>query len=181
MLKAQLLPFRIALNAITEHATCTVVSRLYFPSKKRSLTLLTLSHSDRSGRLSRLSSSASVPQLGRSSRSRGSAGSASRSSSVRRQSCLRLAYLATFQSLTPLRTLLTAAVFIVVIACGVSDRPPAAPPGPFDKKLRAFNNPSFTDAMVAVVNILFAYCGTPGFFSVIAEMKVCRSRPVSCG
>lgn len=63
-------------------------------------------------------------------------------------------------------------ILIVVIACGVSDRPPAAPAGPFDKQLKAFNNPSFVDGMVAVVNVLFAYCGTPGFFSVIAEMKV---------
>jgi hypothetical protein len=57
------------------------------------------------------------------------------------------------------------AIFIVVIAVGVSDRPPAAPPGPFDKKLKAFNNPNFAQAMGAVVNVIFAYCGTPGFFS----------------
>lgn len=70
-------------------------------------------------------------------------------------------------------------ILIVVIACGVSDRPPAAPAGPFDKQLKAFNNPSFVDGMVAVVNVLFAYCGTPGFFSVIAEMKVRASLLVS--
>lgn len=91
------------------------------------------------------------------------------------------------------------AIMIVVIAVGISDRPPAAPAGPFDKQLRAFNSPKFSDAMVAVVNVyvdpdikiwrasvpadrrsspghsLFAYSGTPGFFSVIAEMKVSAS------
>jgi len=49
-------------------------------------------------------------------------------------------------------------ILIVVIACGVSDRPPAAPPGPFDKQLKAFNNPSFTDGMVAVVNVCVYPC-----------------------
>ncbi|KAL7411377.1 transmembrane amino acid transporter protein-domain-containing protein [Mrakia frigida] len=63
------------------------------------------------------------------------------------------------------------AIFIVTIACGISDRPPQAPAGPFDKELKAFNNPNFGDAMVAVVNILFAYGGSPGYFSIIAEMK----------
>ena len=97
------------------------------------------------------------------------------------------------------------AIFLVTIACGVSDRPPQAPAGVFDKELRAFNSPTFGNAMVAVVNILFvslqslldlpflllleavadlaffsfpfrrassqAYGGSPGYFSIIAEMK----------
>jgi hypothetical protein len=46
-----------------------------------------------------------------------------------------------------------AAVLIVTISVGVSDRPPTAPPGPFDKQLRAFNNPTFAEAFLAVVNI----------------------------
>jgi magnesium-transporting ATPase (P-type) len=45
------------------------------------------------------------------------------------------------------------AIMIVVIAVGIADRPPAAPEGPYDKQLKAFNNPKFSDAMVAVVNV----------------------------
>lgn len=63
------------------------------------------------------------------------------------------------------------AIMIVLIAVGVVDRPAAAPPGDFDLQLRAFGNPTFADGMVAVVNILFAWAGSPGYFSVIAEMR----------
>lgn len=65
------------------------------------------------------------------------------------------------------------AILLVTIACAVASRPPQGPayPAPFDKELKAFNNPTFAQAMVAVVNVLFAYGGSPGFFSIIAEMK----------
>lgn len=49
------------------------------------------------------------------------------------------------------------AIFIVTIACGISDRPPNAPAGAYDKELKAFGNPTFAQAMVSVVNILFSY------------------------
>lgn len=58
------------------------------------------------------------------------------------------------------------AILLVTIACGISDRPPAAPAGIFDKKLRAFGSPSFSQAMVAVVNVLYAYSGSPGYFQI---------------
>lgn len=65
------------------------------------------------------------------------------------------------------------AIFIVVIAVGVIDRPADAPPtGDFDKQLKAFNgDASFSAAMLSVVNVLFAYGGTPAFLSVISEMR----------
>lgn len=65
------------------------------------------------------------------------------------------------------------AILLVTIACAVADRPPQGPayPLPYNKALKAFNNPTFAQAMVAVVNVLFAYGGSPGFFSIIAEMK----------
>lgn len=56
------------------------------------------------------------------------------------------------------------AILIVLIKVAVSDRPPAAPPGPFDRELRAFGNPSFVEAMSSTVGILFAWCGTPGLW-----------------
>lgn len=60
-----------------------------------------------------------------------------------------------------------------VIAVGVIDRPADAPPtGDFDKQLKAFNgDASFSAAMLSVVNVLFAYGGTPAFLSVISEMR----------
>lgn len=70
-------------------------------------------------------------------------------------------------------TAVISSVLLVTISAGVSDRPPAGPPAPlpFDKKLRAFGDPTFAEGMVAVVNVLFAYGGSPGFFSIIAEMR----------
>lgn len=48
------------------------------------------------------------------------------------------------------------AIFIVVIAAGVQNRPGGAPQtGPFDKELRAFTNPSFAEAMSSVVVVVF--------------------------
>jgi amino acid permease len=36
---------------------------------------------------------------------------------------------------------------------------------------RAFGNPSFTEAISSISSLIFAYAGTPGFFSIAAEMK----------
>lgn len=64
-------------------------------------------------------------------------------------------------------------VFIVTIAVGVQDRPASAPPGdgPWVSDFKIVNNPSFSDAISAVSVILFAYAGTPAFFSIISEMR----------
>lgn len=60
----------------------------------------------------------------------------------------------------------------VAVAVGVQDRPDAAPRDMFwtsDYKLIA--SPSFAEAVSAVSSIIFAYCGTPGFFPIVAEMR----------
>jgi len=48
------------------------------------------------------------------------------------------------------------AIFIVTIASGIESRPAGAPAtGFYDKELKAFNNPTFAEGMVAVVVVLF--------------------------
>lgn len=63
-------------------------------------------------------------------------------------------------------------VLIVTIAVGIQDRPSAAPADLVwvpDYKIVA--SPSFTDAITAVSTIVFAYAGTPAFFSLASEMR----------
>lgn len=69
---------------------------------------------------------------------------------------------------------LTPLVFVVTVAVGVQDRPASAPSdtdGPWVSDYKLVGNPSFTQALSAIAKILFAYCGTAAFFSVVAEMK----------
>ncbi|CED84839.1 Amino acid transporters [Phaffia rhodozyma] len=63
------------------------------------------------------------------------------------------------------------AIFIATISIGVSDRPPNAPAGPYDKRLRAFGDCTLVEGLGAIVNILFAYAGSAGFLPVISEMR----------
>lgn len=66
----------------------------------------------------------------------------------------------------------TPAVFTVTIAVGVQDRPAAAPQeGVFVSNYKLTNNPSFTDAISACSSLVFAYAGTPAFFSIVSEMR----------
>jgi amino acid transporter len=61
---------------------------------------------------------------------------------------------------------------IVTVAVGIQDRPAAAPKDAVwvpDYKIVA--SPSFTDAITAVSTIVFAYAGTPAFFSLASEMR----------
>lgn len=63
-------------------------------------------------------------------------------------------------------------ILIVTIAVGIQDRPSAAPADLVwvpDYKIVA--SPSFTDAITAVSTIVFAYAGTPAFFSLASEMR----------
>ncbi|KAJ5995003.1 hypothetical protein N7481_001980 [Penicillium waksmanii] len=63
-------------------------------------------------------------------------------------------------------------ILIVTVAVGIQDRPAAAPKDAVwvpDYKIVA--NPSFTDAITAVSTIVFAYAGTPAFFSLASEMR----------
>ncbi|KAH6975429.1 putative amino acid transporter [Ilyonectria sp. MPI-CAGE-AT-0026] len=63
-------------------------------------------------------------------------------------------------------------ILTVTIAVGVQDRPADAPEtGVWVSDYKITNNPSFTDAMSAVSALVFAYAGTPAFFSIAAEMR----------
>lgn len=63
-------------------------------------------------------------------------------------------------------------VFTVTIAVGIQDRPSTAPQhGEWKSDYKVFNRPDFTEAMSAVASLIFAYCGTPAFFSIAAEMR----------
>lgn len=64
------------------------------------------------------------------------------------------------------------AIFTVTVAVGLQDRPAAAPQGGVwvsDYKL--VNHPTFTQAITAISSLVFAYAGTPAFFSIAAEMR----------
>lgn len=61
---------------------------------------------------------------------------------------------------------------IVTVAVGIQVRPSAAPKDAVwvsDYKL--VNSSSFTSAISAISTIIFAYAGTPAFFSIAAEMR----------
>lgn len=65
------------------------------------------------------------------------------------------------------------AVMIATIAVGVEDHPASAPQTDtvWVSNWKVVGNPSFPEAMAAVSNLLFAYSGTPGFFSIVSEMR----------
>lgn len=61
---------------------------------------------------------------------------------------------------------------IVTVAVGLQPRPTAAPKDAvWVPDYKIVNNPDFTDAMTAICTIVFAYAGTPAFFSIAAEMR----------
>lgn len=63
-------------------------------------------------------------------------------------------------------------VLAVTIAVGVEDRPYGAPEqGAWVSDYKIINNPSFTDAISACSSLVFAFAGTPGFFSIVSEMR----------
>lgn len=63
-------------------------------------------------------------------------------------------------------------VLVVTIAVGNQDRPAAAPQqGPWSSDWKLVGDPSFTDAISSIGSIVFAYAGTPAFFSIVAEMR----------
>ncbi|CAG8031412.1 unnamed protein product [Penicillium olsonii] len=65
------------------------------------------------------------------------------------------------------------AVMIVTIAVAIRDRPAAAPmtAGPWVSDVKIVGNPTFTEGITAVCNLVFAFSGTPGFFAIISEMR----------
>jgi amino acid permease len=64
-------------------------------------------------------------------------------------------------------------VFIVTIAVGIQDRPAAAPQtdAVWVSDFQLIGSPSFTEAITAVSSLVFAFSGTPGFFSIVSEMR----------
>jgi hypothetical protein len=62
-------------------------------------------------------------------------------------------------------------VFCVTIAVGVQDRPAAAPEGPWESNYKIIGSPNFVDGISAVSSHIFAFAGTPAFFSIAAEMR----------
>lgn len=54
----------------------------------------------------------------------------------------------------------------------MQDRPSEAPQeGPYIKDFQLIGNPTFEEAISAVSTIVFAFAGTPAFFSIISEMR----------
>lgn len=68
-------------------------------------------------------------------------------------------------------SILIVIVLIVSIAVGVESKPAAAPTGPWVSDYHIVKQPSFLEAMDALGTLVFAYAGTPGFFSIISEMR----------
>ncbi|KAK7724785.1 hypothetical protein SLS63_008479 [Diaporthe eres] len=69
-------------------------------------------------------------------------------------------------------TCILTSILAVTIAVGIQDRPAAAPQtGHWESDYQLFKNPSFTEAITAVSSLIFAYAGTPAFFSIVAEMR----------
>jgi hypothetical protein len=67
---------------------------------------------------------------------------------------------------------IVSSVITLAVACGVSDRPSAAPQtGPFEVIVKSVANPGFVDAINALNIIIFAYAGTPCFFNIVGEMR----------
>ncbi|KAH7481185.1 hypothetical protein FOMA001_g7536 [Fusarium oxysporum f. sp. matthiolae] len=63
-------------------------------------------------------------------------------------------------------------VIILTVAVGIQDRPAAAPKDAvWVSDYELFKKPSFTNAMSAICALIFAYAGTPAFFSIAAEMR----------
>ncbi|KHN99042.1 Amino acid transporter, transmembrane [Metarhizium album ARSEF 1941] len=71
-------------------------------------------------------------------------------------------------------TSIVVAVFTVTIAVGVRGAPHAPSKdlqGPWKSNYELFKHPSFSDALGAITTLVFAYAGTPTFFSIASEMR----------
>lgn len=65
-----------------------------------------------------------------------------------------------------------AAIITLMVSVGVQDRPADAPQsGPWDKQINIWPRDSFVSAMNAVSTVVFAYCATPAYVSIVGEMK----------
>ncbi|KAI7503838.1 hypothetical protein KC367_g1393 [Hortaea werneckii] len=59
----------------------------------------------------------------------------------------------------------------VTIGVAVEDKPSSAPPGEWQSDYKISNNPGFAEAASSLSSLVFAYAGTPSFFSIVSEMK----------
>lgn len=63
-------------------------------------------------------------------------------------------------------------VLTLTVAVGVEDRPSAAPTtGVYKSDWKLVGDPTFYEAISALSSMVFAYAGTPAFFSIISEMR----------
>jgi hypothetical protein len=67
---------------------------------------------------------------------------------------------------------LVISIFVLTVAVGVEDRPAAAPKdGPWSSDFKLFGSPTFAQAGASLSSLVFAYAGTPAFFSIHSEMQ----------
>ncbi|RMY01919.1 hypothetical protein D0868_08245 [Hortaea werneckii] len=66
---------------------------------------------------------------------------------------------------------LTESVFTVTIGVAVEEKPSTAPPGEWKSDYKITNSPGFAEAASSLSSLVFAYAGTPSFFSIVSEMK----------
>lgn len=60
----------------------------------------------------------------------------------------------------------------MTIAVGLEDRPAAAPQdGVWVSDYKLVASPTFSDGIASVSSLVFAYAGTPAFFSIVSEMR----------
>ncbi|KAK4624772.1 N amino acid transport system protein [Fulvia fulva] len=63
-------------------------------------------------------------------------------------------------------------IFILTVAVGVQDRPAAAPQeGSWSSDYHITNADKASKVFAALSSLVFAYAGTPAFFSIVSEMK----------
>ncbi|OJD37901.1 amino acid transporter [Diplodia corticola] len=63
-------------------------------------------------------------------------------------------------------------ILALTIAVGVQDRPDAAPQaGVWHSDYKLIGSPTFAEAAAALASLVFAYAGTPAFFSIASEMR----------
>ncbi|BGP17044.1 hypothetical protein JCM10213v2_005053 [Rhodosporidiobolus nylandii] len=63
-------------------------------------------------------------------------------------------------------------IMLVTIAVGAGGRPSPAPQeGPWDKGLVYWGNPSFSDAMNAIANLVLSFAGTSTYLPMVSEMR----------